>query len=297
MEHDVYICTWRRSNDGYDLYVKSQPHIRGSAATFPEAEERLIDAIQDAGGAIQAVLEFDPPLPQSAAEEKYRQPEVYLICGDDRFETDAPRGIPFGGASEIEERLRWLDAFYEKPVCRKCKSASGKRNNHPVTLTYAPGRYDAALGTLGNDGGPSHQIVSEEFLALLTPDEKRGLEFQSTVRKGRRSFYELVGPEGPPPVAVAGMKVNGWRCPLCDHRTWGYWNQELSIHSFIAHSDLAANRRGVFAVGTFPRIELAVTACRWRELLGRKGTRGFASTPLGVAPDHEVVRCPELPTL
>jgi hypothetical protein len=295
MEHAVYICSWSRSSDGFTLWVKSRPQIRASAPTYAEAEERLIEAIQDTGGAMQAVMEFDPPLPKSILEEKYSTPEIYLIGGDDRFETDAPRWKSPESRQEVEERLRWLDAFYDQPVCRKCKYTSGRRNDKPVTLTYA-GKYDGAFGSFGTDGGPSHQLVSEEFLALLEPDEKRSLQFQPTVRKGRKKFYELVGPEGPPYVAVAGITISGWRCTQCDHRTWGYWVEGMAINSFVARSDLSAQSNGVFTVGTFPEIQLAVAAPRWKALLDKKGTRGFASRQIGVVPDHEVVRCPELPT-
>jgi hypothetical protein len=122
------------------------------------------------------------------------------------------------------------------------------------------------------------------------------LQFQATKRKRGRKFFELVGPEGPPHVALAGVKINGWRCTQCDNRTWGYWVEGTAISSFVARPDLPAASSGLFTVGTFPEIELATTAARWKELLGHKGTRGFASRPLGVVPEHEVVRRPELPT-
>ena len=295
MEHGVYICSWSRSSDGFTLWVKSRSQIRASAPTYADAEERLIEAIQDAGGAMQAVMEFDPPLPKSTLEEKYCNPEIYLIGGDERFETDAPQWKWSVSLDEIAERLCWLDAFYNLPVCRKCKYTSGRRNDKPMTLTYA-GKYDGAFGSFGTDGGPNHQLVSEEFLALLKPDEKRKLEFQTTVRKGRKKFYELVGPEGPPHVAITGVKVSGWRCTQCDHRTWGYWVEGMAINSFVARSDLPPHLDGVFTVGAFPEIELAVTASRWKEMVGQKGTRGFASRQVGVVPDHEVVRRPELST-
>ena len=229
------------------------PKDSRSAPTYAEAEEKLIEAIQDASGAMQAVLEFDPPLPKSTLEDKYSSPEIYLIGGDDRFETDAPRWSSSESAQEIEERLRWLDAFYEKPVCRTCKYTSGPRNDKPLTLTYAPSKYDGAFGCFGTDGGPTHQILSEEFLSLLTEDEKRTLEFQPVIRKGRRKFFELVGAEGPPYVAVAGVKANGWRCMQCSHRKWGYWIDDLAIHTFLARSDLPTAVSGVFTVGDFPR--------------------------------------------
>lgn len=296
MEHGVYICSWRRSFDGFTLWMKSRPLVRVSAPTCAEAEGRLREAIHEAGGATQAVMEFDPPLPHSAGEEKFSSPEIFLIGGDDRFETDAPRWKWSENPKEAEERLRWLDEFYDQPVCRKCKHTCGRRNDKPVTLTYAPSKYDGAFGAFGTDGGPSHQIVSDEFLALLTQEEKSRLQFQRTARKRGRQFHELVGPEGPPHVAVAGVKINGWRCTQCGHSTWGYWAEGMAIRSFVARSDLPPNLGGVFTVGAFPEIKLAVAASRWKDLLGQRGTRGFASSRIGVVPDHEVVRRPELAT-
>jgi hypothetical protein len=70
----------------------------------------------------------------------------------------------------------------------------------------------------------------------------------------------------------------------------------MAISSFVARSDLPAPLRGVFTIGTFPEIELVATVSRWKELLGQKGTRGFASSMVGAVPDHEVVRRPKLPT-
>jgi hypothetical protein len=296
MEHGVYICSWSRSAVGYTVWLKSRPNVRVSASTFAEAEELLIEAIHDDGGAMQAVMEFDPPLPKSALEEKYCGLGFHLIGGDDRFEAEVPRPNWPERTQVIEERLRWLDTFYEKPVCRRCKYTSGRRNGKLVTLTYAPRKYDGAFGSFGTDGGPNHQIVSEAFLALLTTEEKCHLEFQPTIGNGDRKFFELVGPEGPPHVAVAGMKISGWRCTQCDHRTWGYWIDGMAIGTFVARQDLPAQECGVFTVGLFPEIELAVTALRWKELVGKKGARGFTSRQLGVVPDHEVVRHPKLPT-
>ncbi len=296
MEDAVYLCSWSRSADGFDLWVKSRPRIRASGPTYAEAEAGLIEAIQDAGGAIVAVLEFDPPLPKSASDEKYSTPEVFLIGGDDRFETNAPKREWGGNAEELDERLRWSDPFFEKPLCRLCKYPSGVRSDKLMTLTYASSRFDGAFGSIGREGGPHIQIFSEEFLALLTPDEKQGLKFQPTIRKGRRKFYEMIGPDGPPMVAVAGTKISGWRCSQCDHRIWSYWIDGMAIQSFIARSDLPAPLTSIFTVGVSPEVHLAVKASRWKELVGRKGTRGFTSRPLGLVPNHEVVRRPELPT-
>jgi hypothetical protein len=204
--------------------------------------ERLLEAIQESGGAMHACLEFAPPLPKSALEEKYSLPEIYLIVGDECFETDAPRRRPFESDEERIERVRWLDAFYERPVCRRCLYSSARRTDKQITLKYAPVRYDGAFGSIGRDGGQNHQIVSEEFLALLSPREKRRLEFRPTIRAGRRKFYELVGPEGPRPVAVVGVKHRGWRCSECDHRTWDCRIDGMAIAKIQARDNGAPAR-------------------------------------------------------
>ena len=296
MEHGVYICTWSRSSDGFALWLTARSQIRGEAASYAEAEKLFIQAIQDAGGAMQAVLEFVPPLPKSDLEAKYTNPEIYLIVGDDRFETDSPRPIPFETREEREERLKWADAFFETPICRKCASAASRRSARPLFLEYVPRRYDGAFGHVGHDGTSSLEILSEEFLDLLTSDERGRLELLAVTGKGRASkFYELVGPMGPPLVAVAGMKVSGWRCTECNHQTWGYWIEGMRINSFIAKADLPPSLLGVFTIGVPPEVRLAVTGARRKELVGKKGTRGFVSRLLGVVPDYELVRHPELP--
>ncbi len=297
MEEAVYLCTWSQSPAGYLLWQKTRSALRAEGVTFAEAQEKLIAAIQDSGGAIRAVLEFDPPPPESALELAYSDPELYLITGDDSFETDTLRSRPSESPTEQRERLAELDAFFQAPVCRKCKYPSKPRSDRPLPLKNGPGRYDGAIGFIGHEGGAMIQLWSEAFLALLTPDERRGLVLRPVVRKGRaRKFFELTGPAGPPLVAVAGLKHNGWRCAHCGHRTWGYWLDGLAAHSFIARSDLPTELPGIFTVGQPPEVQLVATAARWKTLVGRPGTRGLVSRPLGIAPDNAVIRIPDLPT-
>ena len=151
MEDNVYLCTWSKSARGFILCVKSRPHVKAEGSTYSEAEERLIEAIQNAGGAMCAVLEFDPPLPKSTFQEKYATPELFLIHGDDRFETDLPRGRAFELAEEREARKKSEDAFFEAPVCRQCNFATGNRNEKPLFLTYA--RRAVTMAALDSSGG------------------------------------------------------------------------------------------------------------------------------------------------
>lgn len=295
MEHAVYLCAWKRTRSRFTLWVHAQPNLRGEGVDYAEAEERLLDAIQTAGGAMQAVLEFDPPLPRSASEARYTQLELLLIGGDDRFEADTPRSTPFETPQEREQRLQYSDRYFQQALCRQCFYTSAPRSERPLSLSYAPARYDGAFGTVGHHAGVHIQIVSQEFVDLLTPEETAGLELRPVTHTLRnRSFYEVLGPGGPRSVAVAGLPISGWRCAACGHRTWGYWIKGLTINSFIAADDLPRTLPGVFTIGAPPDVQLVATADRWRELVGRRGTRGFVSRRLGVVPISAVTRTPNL---
>jgi hypothetical protein len=293
MEDGFYLCSWEHTPDGIKLWLKSRPHIRGLGKTYLEAEENLSSAIQSAGGARRAVLEFDPPLPKSDLAVRYSSPELYLIGADERFETDEPRRVPFETAEETEKRLKWMDSFFLAPVCRKCCSATAPRSDMPIKLTYVSPDYDGAFGILA---GAEIQVLSGEFLDLLLPREREQLGLRPVRHRGKRQFFELEGPPGPPEVAVSGLKLTGWRCPECGYRTWGYFIEDVEIHSFVARADLANPLPSMFTLGHPPNVQLCVTAERRRELLGRKGTRGFTTRLLGVVPCEVVVREPDLRT-
>jgi hypothetical protein len=297
MEHDVYVCSWSQSADGFSLWLKQRPRLRADGATCAEAELALLAAIEKAGGAIQPVLEFDPPLPKTFVESKYTSPEVFLIGADEFFKTDATTGHAFETEAEINERLREIDTYFQAPICRNCKHSSSLRSDKPLLMASLPARFDGAFGFPGNCAGTMAQVVSEEFLALLSVEERNSLELRPVKRKrSRRKFHELIGPAGPPFVAVKGIEISGWQCTECGHRTWGCWLEGMAIHDFVAATDLPSSLPGVFTVGVPPEVCLAVTGRRWKELVGRKGTRGFVSQLLGVVSPRETVRAPELPT-
>jgi hypothetical protein len=296
MEHNVYVCGWSESDDGFELWVSTHPRVRGYGRTCAEAEQSLLDAILDGGGAIQAVLEFQPPLPQSEFERKYSVPKLYTVCGDERFETDEPKRIPFETDDERLIRESWYDEFFTSPCCRECRVPQGPRNDRQLNLTYIRSNYDGGFVTFS---GTSMYIFSEQFLKLLSKDEKQRMEFRPVGRttKARRQYFELVGPSGPRMVAVAGLKMSGWVCDACGFQRFGYRAEGVGIHAFIAESDLPTPVTEVFTVGTEPNVSLCVTAERWATMVGSAGTRGFTSQLLGVVSNREVRRDPELETL
>ena len=294
MEEDVYLCGWSKSGHGIELWVKSRPHLRSRGRTYSEAEDALLEVIARVCGVHHAVFEFVPPLPKSTFDERYSRPELYTIWGDDRCETDEPRRTPFESEAQRAVRLSWYDTFFVAPCCRDCGMPLGPRSETQLRLTQLNSSYDGGFVTLA---GAMLYVFSERFLGLLSNDERERLEFRLVDRppKSRKKFFELIGPSGPPQVALVGREPRGWRCARCDARVFGYSNSpHVAVTNFIARSDLPDPLPQIFTIGTQPNIELCATAERWAGLVGKRGTRGLISRLLGVVPDAEVVRAPEL---
>lgn len=295
MEDDVYVCSWSRSREAYELWLKSNPKIRGCGATYGEAERALIDAIQDSGGAMRAVLEFDPPLPPADNVRDFLTTSIVTIWGDERFEQGGPpRNGVCANAEERDAYLLWDDQHYEGGWCRACRAPRGPRTDRPLELSYIRSGYGGGFVSIA--GGTSY-VFSEKFLDLLTKRERASLELRQVIRprRSRVACYELIGPPGPPLVGLKDvLPHSGWECDECGYRRFGYSRTGFDLHSFLAKEDLPNPMPGIFTVGLKPDVQLAATSQRWAELVGQKGTRGMLAEPLGVVPPERVDREPPL---
>lgn len=294
MEDNVYLCGWRRESGGITLFTRTGVRVRARGKTYPEAEERLLEAIADAGGALRAVLEFDPPLPRSAFEQRYGDPELYLVHGDEGLDSaDRPQ--------DFRAREVAAGAYFRKPLCRACKTPGGPRNERPLGVTHRM-RGDGGYMRVSGVGRLFTFLYSGAFLKLLTRTERSRLEFAPVIVPGaarvlpHRVHYELQGPAGLPPVALKGAAPNGLHCKACGARDFWYGTEAIPLMHFIARADLPRRLPSVFTVNAGPGVgpSLCMTAARWRSLVGKPGARGLIGSPLGVVPDAEVVRRPKL---
>lgn len=318
MEDFVYVCRWRFDADGYSLWHKDRPKCRARGQTLEQAEESLILAIQKRRGAVTPIFEFDPPLPPGELNGLLTVPRLLIVGGDESFDPTGPHrttvmdtataaSIPNDQllerirehnawrVAEDERRRAWADSFFEKPPCRNCRQATSRRTSRPLELTHSLTRADGALGFLSHYGGAVARIFSEQFLDILAPAERSSLQFQGVVlKRSKRKFYELIGPEGIPYVHVRDLPCTGWKCPECGYRIWGYWKGGISFNRVVAQADLPSPLPSLFTIGTLPEIELCLTAERWSELVGRTGTRQFVSSPVGVISNDRMLSEPEL---
>lgn len=295
MEDDVYVCSWSKTKNGYEMWLKSRPQVRSLGESYEEAAETLVESIQDAGGAIHAVLEFDPPLQPAENVKEFLNPSIVTIWGDDCFEQGGPRRSgSFANAAERDAHLAWDDAHYEGGCCGRCNHPLGTRTAKVLELSYVRSGYGG--GFVSIKGGTSY-VFSETFLALLTDQERESLELRKVVRSksSRVSYYELIGPSGPKKVGLKHVKPHsGWVCDDCGYQCFSYSRTGFDLRDFVAAEDLPNPLPGIFTVGTQPHVELTATSKRWAELVGQKGTRGMLSEPIGVLPTERVEHHPQL---
>lgn len=295
----VIACKWRRSPDGWKLWVKGRNNVSGSGATYEAAQEALIDGIMEAAPDLDAVLpivpEFDPPLPATAFAEPYLVPELYLIGGDEIFELNRPSQAQVESA---ESRAAYL--LFTEGICPSCGHGRGERTAVAMRVDNAPRRVDA--GWIRAAGFRDFiRLFSDRFLELLTSPERERLAFRSiTMPPGsRRQFYELCGRPDIELVGVRGLDADGLECPECGHRILRVldprlMDQGLHLTRFVCAEDLPNPLAGCFTVGCGNDLNLCVGRDLWDALRGQPHARGIMSERIGVVPESECERRPRI---
>lgn len=291
MEERVYLCGWKKGPGIFSLWLSEPPYSKADGQNLSEAIENLISSVQDDDGAVVPNFEFAPPLPKNQFESVFNSPELFLISGDECFEPDRVRAPAFSAPELREAEERWYEQFFDGTSCRECRTPSKSRNDKLLPLAYSGNGEDGGFMPLGNG---LISFFSEEFLTLLSEEELQRIHFKPTQQLGeiKKVVFELVGSPEIAPVAVCGIAANGWRCNACGHRQFVTYSKRLSYRQFIAKADLPEPLPSLFIIGSPWNLGLCITAERWKEFVGRKGTRGLLSRPLGVVPDKLVVRSP-----
>ncbi len=286
-----YLCTWAKDGDQFRLRVKNRPHLSGSGASFGEAQELLREVICLNLGDGEAVTEFSPPAPPDPEQQWYRR--AWLVC--------------VSGASRAD--VTTFAPYFVGGLCPECQSPLGPRNQTPLAVKRIEGQGNGALAAvplhlLRGRRSPWASLFSEEFLALLTPEEQSQLTWQPimrTERRARRVFYELIGSRVQVG-AVGGVRGvpkrhKDWRCRTCDHiqRAMSFFPQ--GPFTWLSTVDLPTPLPSCFTIGRSASPQLCFTQARWDSLLGNLGTRGLQSAPVGVVAPDWVEQLPDPPFL
>ena len=310
MDTNVILCKWKKSQEGFRLWVKGKPKVFGEAATYEEAEDRLIDAIMNAAADLDAVIpvvpEYDPPLPASAQAEKYLRPELYLVAGDEIFELDGwlrPISLHCGEYSyHLENRKAAVQSLFWGGICQTCKSGVGGRSDVPLFVDGTG--YQTDGGWIRGPFAQGIRVFSDRFLALLGADELKLFNFRPVrvSKKVKREYFECYSTDRVPFVGVKGLDTDGIECRDCGTICCYSIDEPILqcggvfIDSFICRSDLPDPLPSCFPIGIGSKTGICMTRDKWDEVRGHKHAKGIASRELGVVSNEQAERKPRLRT-
>lgn len=278
-EGGVYLCGWKATGQGYLVWLEKRPALRCEAGTIEEATTLLADRICGELGDGEAVLEFDPPVPQKASTERFYRDDFVTVCPNSHFELrNAPAALFTGG------------------VCRECGHAVGPRTETPISAVIESGVDAAFFYRLQL---ASFLLVSAEFLALLTKAERQQFEARPVQLppKRRKRFFEIIPQFSVPPCGVAGLTASGWKCSTCGYRSLNHeefgWS---AVSGAVCRKDFPSPRPQSFFVGSPNEVWLCMPRRRWLGLRGKPGTRGLMTYPVPVVEPADCIREPRLPS-
>jgi hypothetical protein len=282
-EGRTYLCTWKRTESGFDAWVKARPKLRGSAESFEAADEALYEAILAALGDGENSREYTPPRPDAIESDGllYRLKHVTgngraMIANDD------------------------MPGLWTRGVCTDCRKARGKRTNAPIVLQSADSENGLSARAQHPFNYPGFDLYSADFVALLTPAERRRFTWRAVERvRGSKPYLEIVASRTALPLAAFKEEYVGhdlYVCPTCGYKSEPSYSFVPPTPSlYVSERDVPRRLPSCFTVGR--QLALCFTAERWAELVERKAARGLVSSDVGVVDSRLVDRRPKRKTL
>jgi hypothetical protein len=282
-EGQIYLCRWKKSRGSYELWLESDPKVRGVAADFTEAYYLLWDIIMKRFDDGEAHLEFPQGLPVTKVIEAFQAHKLVTVAGNGLATFDGDWGGLFNGG-----------------ICRVCKKPLGPRSELTLQIDNVP-QGDAFLIS---NYGVTIKCFSEKFVTELQSRCGAEVEFKECSTASKKRFYELVGAPSIRTVAVKSFGIvdrqedptsflGGYKCRICKAPSFRYIIPKVPIGWFIAASDIPDSKSS-FTIQAAASLALCITAEEWLSL-SATGLKQITSDLLGIAPSIEVVREPVLP--
>lgn len=279
-EGRVYASSWEKVGERYRLWVTQKSKLVGEGSTFTAAREALWSTVCMALGDGEAIFEFDPPEPMTDVVRLLRDPAIVTIVGNTHSRVVGD-----------------LDSLFKNGVCPRCSRPRGLRTDVPLIVDSIESGYEGGFTWHGH-----FTFFSEEFLAILTRQERDRFEWRPVVRgpRAKKKFFELVAEPGVPLVGMQGLEYRPlWECDDCGERAsptfapghgLGKELSETGISHFVSRADLPDPLPTWVFIGGPVHYSLGVRQERWQELMRKRGARGLVSTPIGVLAPSQVAR-------
>ena len=154
-EGGTYLCSWSLEGDQFRLWLNERPELEVIGSDFGTLANELALRILEWNGDGEAVVEF-------------------------------PEGRPGGGGAGTARKLRSLaynegvsalnrnPSQYEGGICSHCQFGIGTRTAVPLEVSGLPKGDIAGVDRIF----PPSLLLSERFLALLSPEELAGVHTQ-----------------------------------------------------------------------------------------------------------------------
>jgi len=276
MEGRVYNCSWEKAGNRFKVWLTAEPKLGAEADSFSEADEKLWSVLCDRFVDGENFREYEPPPPASKNDEGYLADGLVTLVGN-----------------SAAERIGPVKPLFTNGLCKECGAGLGERTDAVLEVGFIESGFDS---TFIIRSGLSFYLYSEDFLSLLKPDELARFVWRSVRRnKGaRKAFYECVGLEAVPFVAIRNQAFSGWECGECGHRVYGISRKGFSFSQAVSSANLNQPILSCFPVGPRFGAQVCATRDRWLQIRGRPGTRGIVPGPLGVVRPSEADSSPPL---
>ena len=279
-EGNVFLTTWTRTETGYRVWVKRRPKLFAEGSKFDEADRRLWEVIGLATGDGENMHEYVPPAPNLESAGPSERGRLWVL------------GVSSGA------RMVNPSGLFEGGLCEQCLMPRGPRTRLPLAVDHIESRVQASVVSLPRAGpgvGPRLRVFTEDFLVLLTAEERARFEWRPITlsRRGKRNFLELVHRTPPMPyVAVKGYQAYYGVCELCGWK-WvvpEYVKGRPFFH--VADSDVPRPVPSLMAVGNLADLGLAASEARWSDLVGMREMHGIKGSIVAIVAENEVERNP-----
>ncbi len=281
MEGNTYLANWKKQGDKFQVYLKDKNDLKGVDIDFETACDELCLNICEVYGDGEAVLSLlrDPPQPSGIA--KYARPALVTLSWNDCATGE-----------------KYQKELFEGGYCSACHSGIGQRTDSPLKVEAFP------KGNIGdfNQFEFSPVLLSEEFLSLLTNNEKNNLGLQEVIctKKTRRKFHEVNGKAVLKQVGVKGgnySSLSSWQCETCGYKSFSCTHPELPDNykymDFCADTDLSNALGDIFVIeDNMGRKMVCLKLNRWKQLIDRAESKGILADRLYVLPDEQIEREP-----
>jgi hypothetical protein len=272
-EGNLYRCTWNKVGKDFRITVIGRPELQGEGSSFSEARSALAECILQATGDGEPTFQFDKALPKGVLLEKWSQPELLWISGNDTVRLDKPARL------------------YEGGMCGTCGNPLGNRNAHPVTFSTCPN-----ANSDGIEAPHVSTLFSDAFVDLLAGMGGPTNAFRKVECAGGKgkSLFEMAGDPLAQTVVLSGSPVQGVQCARCKRK---FFHQMIGgdLIPVLAAEDLPTPLPPWFFVRNQIQTILCMPGKIWRSIQGKPGTRKLVAVPVAVAPEALVTRDPKLP--